>query len=79
MKDYTGFRNEMLVVLGPAGEVINKRKIWLCQCDCGNKSYVMTGNLVRTKSCGCLREKNMQRIGKRPKKTIGDLENKKGE
>jgi hypothetical protein len=25
-----------------------------CKCDCGNLHYVLRGNLVRTKSCGCL-------------------------
>ncbi len=29
--------------------------MWLCQCDCGNQSLAMAGNLRtgKTKSCGC--------------------------
>lgn len=29
-----------------------------CQCDCGNKTYVLTSNLLngQTKSCGCIRQ-----------------------
>jgi hypothetical protein len=33
------------------------RIAWLCNCECGNKSVVITGPLVSgfTKSCGCLK------------------------
>lgn len=29
---------------------------WLCRCECGNESHVMTGNLLKgsSRSCGCL-------------------------
>lgn len=35
---------------------VNKRYKWLCQCDCGNKVWVNTANLINkhTRSCGCL-------------------------
>jgi hypothetical protein len=31
-------------------------EIWLCDCDCGNKTTTRTGRLLRggTRSCGCL-------------------------
>ena len=31
-------------------------RIWECQCDCGNQTYVQTTSLTsgNTKSCGCL-------------------------
>ena len=32
-----------------------QRRVWLCDCDCGNTSLVATSNLTRVKSCGCLR------------------------
>ena len=33
-----------------------KKPTWLCQCDCGNKTIVITGDLNsgHTKSCGCM-------------------------
>ena len=45
VKEYTG-RNTKL-----------GHKIWLCECECGNKHEVATGHLQRGKvrSCGCLR------------------------
>lgn len=32
---------------------------WECLCDCGNSTFVLTGNMVRgiSRSCGCLRRK----------------------
>ena len=35
---------------------------WLCECECGNKTTVTTSNLKngKTKSCGCLRGKNLK-------------------
>src|SRR5690625_3780904 len=33
----------------------NNQTHWQCLCDCGNKTYVYRGNLIRkmSKSCGC--------------------------
>ncbi len=55
-KDLTGKRFHKLVVLGQEKRMPVK---WLCRCDCGNSTSVLTGNLrndgTGTKSCGCLR------------------------
>ena len=65
----TGQRFGRLIVLG-AGEskkIKNgTRKYWICQCDCGNKTSVVSHSLVsgKTKSCGCLaRDLMRQKIG----------------
>lgn len=56
-KDFVGKRFGKLVVLEYTGEVnTHGEKLYLCQCDCGNKAIVATGNLSNgnTGSCGCL-------------------------
>jgi len=54
--DLTGNRYGRLLVIKIA-ERRNGKIYWLCQCDCGNVSYVTTGRLtseeLSTKSCGC--------------------------
>ena len=55
LKDLTGQRFGKLIVLGRDYDKEKKLK-WKCQCDCGNITYVSTGNLsTGTSSCGCLR------------------------
>jgi hypothetical protein len=41
-----------------AGRDERSTVLWLCQCDCGNKTIATTGRLEHgyTKSCGCLRK-----------------------
>lgn len=56
--DKTGMRFGKLIVIERAGVTPNdKRPLWMCQCDCGNKAIVRSNNLSvgRTKSCGCAR------------------------
>lgn len=56
--DKTGMRVGKLIVIERAGVTLNdKRHLWLCQCDCGNKTIVRGHNLSisRTTSCGCAR------------------------
>lgn len=52
-----GLRYGMLVVVGFAGRGgwRNKRRIWLCRCDCGKEHKASTSNLQwgQTLSCGC--------------------------
>lgn len=53
-----GQRFGRLVVVAPSDrkKKSSKEIIWECACDCGNTTYVATGNLQSgtTKSCGCL-------------------------
>lgn len=55
-EDLSGKRFKKLIVLEYS---YNKKgqRIWRCQCDCGNITYVSTAKLKsnNTKSCGCLR------------------------
>lgn len=37
---------------------------YLCRCDCGVEKYVAAGNLMATKSCGCLNAETAKRNGK---------------
>ena len=59
----TGMRFGNLTVIGQADDQISPdgrhRKMWLCQCDCGNKKTVNGDNLRdrRTISCGCFQKK----------------------
>lgn len=56
-KNLVGKRFGKLVVLEYTGEVnTHGEKLYLCQCDCGNKTIVATGKLSNgdTNSCGCL-------------------------
>lgn len=52
MKDLTGKRFGKLVAIERIKEKGSK---WLCKCDCGKYTSVLTWNLVSgmTKSCGC--------------------------
>lgn len=54
LKNLEGKRFEKLLVLNRS-LIKNKRILWDCICDCGNKTTVFGLNLVRghTKSCGC--------------------------
>lgn len=59
--DLTGrrFENLLVIEIGPViktGKDEKKRRTWKCLCDCGQITYVTTGDLLsgNTKSCGCL-------------------------
>lgn len=66
MKDHTGERFGRLVVLSRADDYVcpngKKHVMWLCQCDCGNKTIVDSCLLVsgHTRSCGCLYEEKLK-------------------
>jgi hypothetical protein len=51
-----GQRFGQLVVLEPAGVNEHDKRLWRCQCDCGQETIAITGQLTsgRTRSCGHL-------------------------
>jgi len=53
--DLTGMRFGRLVAQWPVGRSKDKKIIWLCLCDCGQLSTVISNNLRSggTVSCGC--------------------------
>lgn len=57
MKDITGERFGKLVALRPTNKRVGTNIVWEMKCDCGNITYVNTGNIGegkrKTKSCGC--------------------------
>jgi len=66
--DYRGKRFGRLLVKGPTAVRCPSGSIlWECLCDCGNIAFVRTGNLTRTKSCGCFRVDRMREVGKKTK------------
>lgn len=59
IKDKTGQKFGNLTVLKPIK--VRARTAWFCVCDCGNETTVANYELEvgKTKSCGCLRGKNV--------------------
>lgn len=62
--DLSGQRFGKLVAIKIVGTSNDRRKMWLCQCDCGNTVIVSAHDLVQnhTKSCGCLHSWAEQKI-----------------
>lgn len=63
MKNFKDLSGERFGRLFVVKRVENNNKgyaQWLCKCDCGKETIVVTANLKRghTKSCGCLRKDN---------------------
>ena len=54
------FNVSMLTVTGYAGKE-DGQHLWRCKCDCGKETVVRQTNLQsgKTKSCGCLQEKQL--------------------
>jgi hypothetical protein len=66
-ENLVGKKFNQLTVLSevPKSERKNPKKTeWLCQCDCGNTTRVITNYLKtgHTKSCGCWRAKNAAKL-----------------
>ena len=64
MREYpslVGRRYGKLVVLEQLDSDEKGRRLWLCQCDCGNTHKATTGNLNKghTTSCGCKRSPDL--------------------
>lgn len=62
--DLTGQRFGRLAVIQEAGRA-NSQVLWLCQCDCGNLTKVLSSNLRRgnTRSCGCIVQEQLLKHG----------------
>jgi hypothetical protein len=58
MKDYTGQTFGRLTFLRPTEDRYRKSVIWELQCSCGNKTHVISYDVVsgNTTSCGCYRK-----------------------
>lgn len=54
-KDETGNKFGKLTVLKRLPPNKYKQTMWLCSCECGNKTSVSRTNLFKYKSCGCQR------------------------
>jgi hypothetical protein len=54
----------LTIIDGPV--TINKKKQWVCECDCGRQTIVVGTHLKggHTKSCGCLRKEISSKNGK---------------
>ena len=66
--DRTGHRFGMLEVARVDQKRTDNSKYlyWECVCDCGRTTSVMSGNLKKAKSCGCVKENDLtgNRVGK---------------
>ena len=60
IKDLTGQRFGLLVVLGIGEQVGNHAYKWFCRCDCGIVKQIKGGNLKsgHTISCGCYKKEH---------------------
>lgn len=69
VKDLVGKRFGKLIVKERIGYLLgeNYKKItWSCDCDCGNKNILITGDCLRnghTKSCGCINKNTYDLTG----------------
>ena len=63
VKDLTGQKINNLLVIKQYGRTKYKQVKWLCQCDCGEQTVVVSNNLLNgnTESCGCKRKINQRK------------------
>ena len=63
VKDLTGLKFGLLTVIQRVDN-IDGRAAWLCQCECGGTKIARSSFLQKgvTKSCGCLRTKQLEKI-----------------
>lgn len=59
--DLSGKRFGRLVVISRDTETTKPRVRWICKCDCGNVTSVLTNllNSKKTESCGCLKSERI--------------------
>lgn len=64
MKEFSsliGKRFGKLTVIEQAASNSRGARRWVCQCECGNQTVVLSSNLTRghTKSCGCIKQNDL--------------------
>lgn len=68
-EDFTGRVFNRLTVIKENGKTKSGDILWLCQCNCENKTLlnVTASNLRRehTQSCGCLQKENLSKVKKK--------------
>lgn len=70
MKEYIGKRYGQLTVIEKTDKTKYARKyrIYLCECDCGKRKEYSTIELMGdVRSCGCIRQQNLDGFGKKNK------------
>lgn len=65
--DLIGQRFGRLIVLKYLEHNKDRRKVWLCKCDCGNITKGTTSNMIcgKKRSCGCLRKEAQRQNGRK--------------
>jgi len=61
-RDISGQRFGLLTAITSRSD--RHQRVWICQCDCGQRTIVATSALTsgNTKSCGCLRVKTAKQL-----------------
>ncbi len=64
MKEYSSLVGKTfgkLAVIEQASSNAKGARRWVCQCECGNQTVVLSSNLTRgyTKSCGCIKQNDL--------------------
>jgi hypothetical protein len=81
-KDFTGLKFHRITVIRhiPIDEMakeyshLRRESGWLCRCDCGVVKVIRTGNMLLTKSCGCLVRETSAENGRKSGTLIKDRE-----
>jgi hypothetical protein len=72
IKNLLNQKFERLTVIKYMGNDNNRKALWLCECDCENKTNIIVrgSDLLKghTKSCGCLQKEIVKKIGENNKK-----------
>ena len=65
IKDLKGQRFGLLQVIElDKSKEPNRRKYWICKCDCGNVKSIRQDSLQKAESCGCLRTAKLKTISR---------------
>lgn len=79
IKDLTGQKFGILLVLGKTDRRYKTTMIWKCKCDCGKITYIPTGDIQEYKSCGCKNMKGKNNHRYNPNLTDEDRKNYRGD